>query len=276
VTDVHEGTLGPLLDSTLRVATWNLWWRFGPWEQRAEAILATLRAADADVIALQEVWEEGERNQAAELADALGYHHAYAFKYEFEGVCFGNAVLSRWPITAQEHLFLPAPPDQDEGRLILRADIDGARGPLSVFSTHLHYRLYHGHIRQEQVRALCPFIRDTAVADFPAILCGDFNAVSDSDEIRLLTGKAAVPAPPLVFRDVWELAPGDGPGLTWSNTNPYAAAEAETPARIDYIFVSWPEAGGRGHAVAARLLGDLPVGDVWASDHFGIVADLRY
>lgn len=272
----YEGTLGPLVDTTVRVATWNLWWRFGPWEQRFEPIVTTLREADPDVIALQEVWDDGGRNQAAELAAELGYHHAYAFKYEFDGVRFGNAVLSRWPLVGQDHLFLPTPPDEDEGRLVLRADIDGPRGPLSVYSTHLHYRLYHGHIRQDQVRAICPFVLETAVDGFPAVLCGDFNAVPDSDEIRLLTGRAAVPATPLVFRDVWELAPGEGPGHTWSNANPFAAEEAETPARIDYIFVAWPNAGGRGHAVSARLLGDRPVDGLWPSDHFGVVTDLRY
>jgi endonuclease/exonuclease/phosphatase family metal-dependent hydrolase len=277
VTVAHEGTLGPLVDTTVRVATWNLWWRFGPWEDRAESILATLRAADPDVIALQEVWAEGERNQAAELADALGgYHHAFAAKYEFEGVWFGNAVLSRWPIADQGHEYLPTPADEDEGRLVVRADIDGPRGALSVYSTHLHYRLFHGHVRQEQVKALCEYIRDTAVEGFPAVLCGDFNAVPDSDEIRMLTGKAAVPAPPLVFRDVWELVPGPGAGHTWANDNPFASAEAETPARIDYVFVSWPEPGGRGHATSVALLGTQPVGGVFGSDHFGLVTDLRY
>jgi endonuclease/exonuclease/phosphatase family metal-dependent hydrolase len=277
VTDAHEGTLGPLVDTTVRVATWNLWWRFGPWEQRAEPILATLRAVDADVIALQEVWAEGDRNQAADLAEALGgYHHTYAAKYEFEGVWFGNAVLSRWPIADEGRQDLPTPPDEDEGRLVVRADIDGPRGRFSVYATHLHYRLHHGPIRQDQVKAVCAYIRDTAVAGYPAVLCGDFNAAPDSDEIRMLTGKAAVPAPPLVFRDVWELVPGEGPGLTWSNDNPYAALEAETPARIDYVFVSWPEPGGRGHATSIALLGDEPVGGIFPSDHFGLVAELRY
>ena len=29
-----EGPYGPLIDTTIRVASWNLWWRFGPWEAR--------------------------------------------------------------------------------------------------------------------------------------------------------------------------------------------------------------------------------------------------
>jgi endonuclease/exonuclease/phosphatase family metal-dependent hydrolase len=273
----HEGELGALVDTTVRVATWNLWWRFGPWEQRAPAIEATLRAADPDIVLLQEVWEEGDRNQAAELAEALGgLHHAYAHKYAFYDVGFGNAVLSRWPIRAQEARHLPTPDDEDEGRLVLRVELDGPRGPLSVYCTHLHYRLHHGHIRQDQVRAVAEFVRETAVDSYPALLGGDFNAEPDSDEIRMLVGRRAVPAPPLVFRDVWTWAPGEGPGHTWDNVNPFVAAEAEPTMRIDYLFSAGPGPGGRGAPVAARLLGDRPVDGVWPSDHFGLVADLRY
>ena len=35
---------------SVRVLTWNVWWRFGPWEQRQPAILATLQKADADIV----------------------------------------------------------------------------------------------------------------------------------------------------------------------------------------------------------------------------------
>src|SRR5262245_33223956 len=47
-----------LIQSRLRVLTWNLWWRFGPWQARQPAIIATLRRIDADVIALQETWND--------------------------------------------------------------------------------------------------------------------------------------------------------------------------------------------------------------------------
>jgi len=62
----------------VQVATWNLWWRHGPWEQRMLAIKHVLRESGADVICLQEVWAEKDgREQAKELADALGFHCAY-------------------------------------------------------------------------------------------------------------------------------------------------------------------------------------------------------
>ncbi|MGY1705960.1 endonuclease/exonuclease/phosphatase family protein [Geodermatophilus sp. SYSU D00697] len=36
----------------VRVATWNVWWRFGDrWRERQDALLRTLRAVDAAVLA---------------------------------------------------------------------------------------------------------------------------------------------------------------------------------------------------------------------------------
>ncbi|MGY1689318.1 endonuclease/exonuclease/phosphatase family protein [Geodermatophilus sp. SYSU D01105] len=63
----------------VRVATWNVWWRFGDrWPERQDALLHTLRAVDADVVALQEVWGTAEASQAHELARALGLSAAFA------------------------------------------------------------------------------------------------------------------------------------------------------------------------------------------------------
>ena len=39
----------------LRVMTWNLWWRFGPWAQREVAIRSIVQAQSPDVLLLQEV-----------------------------------------------------------------------------------------------------------------------------------------------------------------------------------------------------------------------------
>jgi endonuclease/exonuclease/phosphatase family metal-dependent hydrolase len=271
-----EGPYGALLGTRLRVLTWNLWWRFGPWERRRPAIAATIRALDPDVVALQEVWgEPGGPNLAAELADELGHHHAFASRLSLDGVGFGNAVLSRWPITSSQATDLPAPPDADEQRLVLRADVDGPRGPFQVFSTHLNWRFDHSAVRQDQVRAVAEAVAAARPRTYPPVLCGDFNAVPDSDEIRVLTGRAAGPVDGLVFHDAWEVA-GDGAGWTWSNANPYAALDLEPDRRIDYVFVGWPKAGGAGHVTSCRVVGIDPVDGVVPSDHYGVLAELRY
>ena len=49
----YDPGYGPLVETRVRIATWNLWARYGPWERRAPAISATLARVDADIIGLQ-------------------------------------------------------------------------------------------------------------------------------------------------------------------------------------------------------------------------------
>jgi endonuclease/exonuclease/phosphatase family metal-dependent hydrolase len=269
-----------VVDSTMRVVTWNLWWRFGPWEARQPAILETLRRLDPDVVCLQETWEtrSGE-SQPRALADALGYRHVYAagLGLDMAEESMGNAILSRWPIAGARGAALPAPEGLDELRSILRAEIDGPRGAFEVFSTHLNWRLDQSHVRQQQVSAICEFIAGSREArSFPPILCGDFNAEADAAEIRLLTGHAAVPTPKLVFLDAWRTAGGGGPGWTWSRLNPFTATAPEPDRRIDYVFVGYPGDEARGEILSARVEGIEPQGGVQPSDHYAVCADIRY
>ena len=267
---------GPLIETRLRVLTWNLWGRFGPWEARLDAIGAALAASGADVVMLQEVWEGDGRNQAAELAATLGFSHAYAGRFTIDGVTIGNAVLSRWRIVDVETRMLPAPPELEELRVVLRTAIEGPRGPLQAYTTHLNWRFEQSAVRQEQVRSIARFVAETTDEDgYPPILAGDMNAVPDADEIRMLTGRAAPPVPGLVFHDAWEAAGAAGPGFTWTNANRWAARDLEPDRRIDYVFVGLPGRGGAGHVTSCRLVG-APVNGLVPSDHLGVLADLRY
>lgn len=265
-----------LIESRLRVATWNIWWRYGPWERRRPAIEAWLRSVDADVIALQEVWDDGRTNMAAELCRTMGYRHVYQGSERENGVGIGNAVLSRWTIGRTDWRPLPGAQESGERRCVLFAEIDGQNGAFQVFTTHLNWRLGHSHIRQQQVTEIARFVASKRPRTYPAIVCGDFNAEPDSDEIRMMTGKMACPIEGLVLRDAWRDG-GDGSGgHSWDNRNVFAQASLWPDRRIDYIFVGWPKSGGAGHVVGCRLAGDQPVDGVWPSDHFAVTADLRY
>ena len=279
----YDPGYGPLVETRLRVATWNVWGRYGPWEARLPVIVENLRAVDADIVALQEVWEEGERSQARELARALGYTEpVYAANFERDGVRSGNAVLSRWPIARHEVLVLPrrgeydAVDEEGEERLCVFAEVDGPRGAVQVFCAHLSWQWDHSAIRQEQTRAIAHFLTSTRPRRFPAVLCGDLNAEQSSDELRLLTGRASTPVPRVVLRDAWEAAGHRDPGFTWSNANPFAAASLDLDRRIDHIMVGPPKLGGVGHVLTARVAGDLTVDGMWGSDHLAVVAELRY
>ena len=284
----YDPGYGLLIESRVRIATWNVWARYGPWKARAPAIEATLRAVDADIIGLQEVWDDGTRNQARELAAALGCETAiWAPNLTFpDGVEAGNAVVSRWPIVRQEVRLLPregggARDDEGEERLVVFAEVDGPRGPIQVFCAHLSWRDDHSGVRQAQVAALCEFVRECRPRTFPAIVVGDLNSEPTSDEIRMLTGLAAVPVPGVVFRDTWRVVHGDAPatraqGYTVTNDNPFDRANLFLDQRIDYVLAGVPKLGGAGHALDVRIFGDEPVDGVFASDHYGVVAELRY
>ncbi len=265
---------GPL-ETRLSVLTWNLWWQFGPWQNRAVAIEATLAAADADVVALQEVWGDADENYAAVLAEKLGLHHFHADCMTMNGVGFGNAILSRWPIIETKGITLSGAKETGETRNALYARIDGPRGSIDAFCTHLNWRYEQSHIRQVQVREVADFVQANAAGKMPPILCGDFNAEPMSEEIRMLTGLTTAAAKGLVFHDAWAVA-GRGAGLTWDNRNPFVAAEFEPDRRIDYIFAGHPKARGRGHVTDVEIVGDAPVEGVWPSDHFGVMAKVRY
>ncbi len=261
--------------AALRVLTWNLWWWFGPWEQRLPAIVETIRRLDPDIAALQEVWVADGTSSAACVADALGYHLAVDHRLELDGVGFGNAVLARWPILETATTPLSGAEGHDEERFVLFASVDAPAGPVQVFSTHLNWRHDHSAIRQAQVREVCAAVASRRPRDYPPILCGDLNAEPDSDEVRMLTGRAAVPEPGLVFRDAWTASDGTTPGMTWSDANPYAKAEYEQERRIDYVLTGWRRDDGRGRPLSCRVVADEPIDGVWPSDHFGVLAELE-
>ena len=264
----------------MRVMTWNLWWRFGPWEARQPAIVETLRRVDADIICLQEVFETRDgQSQPRDIAEALGYSYTAAAGLDLDlgEVSFGNAVLSRWPIGDGAAQTLPAPEGLDELRSVMRAEIRGPNGPFDVFCTHLNWRLDQSHVRQLQVAAIGELIASTADGrTYPPILCGDFNAEPDATELRVLTGYDASPAEELVFFDAWRVGGDGGPGWTWSRLNPFTAADPEPDRRIDYVLVGYPGEEARGEILSARLVGEEPVGDVQPSDHYGVSAEIRY
>jgi endonuclease/exonuclease/phosphatase family metal-dependent hydrolase len=124
---------------------------------------------------------------------------------------------------------------------------------------------------------VCRVVRASSPRRFPAILCGDLNAAPDADEIRMLTGRAAVPVPGVIFRDAWAVAGAGSDGSTIAARNPFNAATLEPDTRIDYVLVGLPKLGGCGHVRRATVAGDRPGNaGLFPSDHFAVVAELRY
>jgi endonuclease/exonuclease/phosphatase family metal-dependent hydrolase len=263
---------------TLRVMTWNLWWRFGPWEERQPAIEAVVAEQRPDVLLLQEVWSDGGTSVAQRLAGALGGEAVLTTNRRADegGVGFHNAIVSRWPLGAVEERPLPRADGRPGHRRILLAEVATPWGAWPVASTHLDYQFDQSAVRQSQVAAVLDAVADRRgdpTVDLPVIVGGDFNAIPDSDEIRMITGRSAPPRPGVLLSDCWEHV-GDGPGPTWRRDNPYQVDTAWPQRRLDYVFVSWPRPKPIGSPVAAWLAGVDPVDGVVPSDHASVVVEL--
>lgn len=208
----------PLVSTTIKVATLSVWWRAFDYEKRHDSIISTLKSLNADVICLQDVWKESDKDgksQAQMIAEALDYKFAYEGKKadkDATGVSCttGSAILSRWPVAASSMKALAPGGYDDEGRLVMRAELEGPRGAIVVYCASLNSKLGQSDARIAQVKEVCNFIKaakapapkDGAPAALP-VLCGCFNASPDSDEIRMLTGKSPSAVKDLVFIDSW-------------------------------------------------------------------------
>jgi endonuclease/exonuclease/phosphatase family metal-dependent hydrolase len=260
----------------LRVVTLNIWNRGGPWESRLATIRAGLSNLEPDVVGLQEVLRPTDGDgldQAAQIADGFGYHLAFGAAFETEGVAFGNAVLSRWPIRREQTFALPKL-DAPEPRCVLFAEIDAPFGPVPFFVTHLSWRLEEGDAREAQVKAIAAHVGELCVSQgFPPIVVGDFNAAPDADEIRYMRGLCSLGSKRVYFADAFGQV-GRGDGTTFTRRNPFAADLPEPDRRIDYIFVRGDERG-RGEPLEARVCFDRPYQGVHASDHYGVSATIR-
>lgn len=270
--------------------TLNLWGAHGPWPARRRMIRALLRTEAPDVIALQEVVRPlgPGTAQADELAEGLGYKVAYAPACRLDKPFpseLGNAILTRFPI--REHRTVPLPnPHADEPRCLLYLLLSARIGVWPVFTTHLDWQPDRSEARAAQLRFIREYIEaelrvlperlPAHVRVLPPLLAGDLNAVPDAPEIGLLTragdGGAAA------FIDCFAAAGDpDAPeaGATYSPRNTCTHKKGRVPAaqRIDYLLLGADGAGAHP-VLSARLCLTEPEGDVFASDHFGVLADL--
>jgi endonuclease/exonuclease/phosphatase family metal-dependent hydrolase len=216
-------------------------------------------------------------SDADRLGQALGLYPLCTSGPPKAEQSLGNAILSRWPFAVRGQEALPGPDGAPGARRALWAVLAAPFGALPVISTHLAYRFDESSVRQTQLRAVAALaarLRPQEDDTPPVLLGGDLNAVPDSDEIRLVTGRSAPARPGLVFNDCWPQV-RDDPGHTWVRRNPHLLDSFWPERRLDYVLVSWPRPAPLGNPAQAFLIGDGPVDGVWPSDHLGVAVDLR-
>ena len=234
----------------LTVVTFNIWHNQGDWAARQPLLIETIRAANPDVIALQEVLEDaavGLPNQARTLADALGGYEMHFVSTDPEGAPrrYGNAILSRLPVLAHDATKLE-PLEDYRTAIRVRVDLDGT--PVDIVNTHLAWQQDAQAVRARQIAGLMAWLPGDGT---PLIVMGDFNAVQEDAGLNVLTGARFFSALPR--------------GAVATTLNP---AKGHPERVIDHIFV---EASQFTPGPWSRL-GDTPVNGEYPSDHFGVVA----
>jgi endonuclease/exonuclease/phosphatase family metal-dependent hydrolase len=95
--------------------------------------------------------------------------------------------------------------------------------------------------------------------------------------IRFWQGRQALGDTIVCYVDAWEDRHPGQSGHTFTPENPLVANgywRLERGRRIDYVFVRCGRHGATLAVTACERIFDRPVGGVWASDHFGLMADL--
>ncbi|KAL0459587.1 UNVERIFIED_CONTAM: hypothetical protein Slati_0585900 [Sesamum latifolium] len=133
-------------------------------------VVEVLRELNADVLALQDVKAEEEKNMKplSDLAAALGMNYVFAESWAPE---YGNAILSKWPIKRwkAQKIF-----DDTDFRNVLKATIDVPQaGEINFFCTLLDH--LDENWRMKQINSI---IQSTGV---PHILAGGLNALDETD-----------------------------------------------------------------------------------------------
>jgi len=267
-----------MTEARLKLVELNTWGRMGPWEHRLAAIRAELARLEPDVIGFQEIWDGDGGSTLDEILESGWHvHHARACEVK-PGVFVGNAIASRRAIVERDSWPL-APAAHEKGRNVVYALVATPWGRLPVFVTHLSWRFHDGACRLRQVQQIAALIGERAPVQrgelatelLPPILMGDMNAEPGSDEMRYLGG---LTGHGVYLADCFAVR-GEGAGYTWHRDNTFAALECSPNRRIDYIFVRGPDRWGRGEPLVARVAFDRPEHGVFASDHFGVYAELR-
>ncbi|MDX2010989.1 MAG: endonuclease/exonuclease/phosphatase family protein [Myxococcaceae bacterium] len=215
-----------------------------------EGIAQTLKAADADVIGLQEVdigtRRSGRVDQAAALGKALSMQHAFVAHFPYQGGRFGVALLSRHPILRAERVHVKG------SRLaLLDATVRTPHGDVRVLVVHYTVTFPFRDAKETEASSaarLAEAMTTAALAraaDGGVIVLGDMNDDTGSPTWAQFSG---------FLQDACDVK-GGGLAKTWNSALPVT--------RIDYVWAS--------RHFSIEGCGTLPGS---ASDHLPVVADL--
>ena len=224
----------PIIGDSIKVVSWNI--KFSQRVDEAINELATTpELRDADILLLQEMDEVGTQK----IAEALNYNYIYypASIHTEHGRNFGNAILSKWPISHPQKVILPRQNRfNKQKRIAARAIVRVGEADVLTYSVHTETFWLGPSGRGEQVAA----VADTVEVNYDyVVIGGDFNTITKASIVNIEAR--------LAEHDLVRLSSGAG----------YTVKIGQLRFRLDHIFGS-----------------DVPVIDTGvyreatASDHF--------
>lgn len=247
----------------MKIASYNLWDSSSGMPLRFGQLRDEIRAANADILCLQEV--EGPRMHRI-LSEDCGYPHSY------HQDAAGVSILSRWPlIEARDFEFACAALIKAPGHTLLSANV------------HLPW---NSALKRERAIAEITGALQKIPADY-TLLSGDFNCSDQSSVHRFLRGDQSLLGCEAYYFDLAEAyaeTTGTLPEPTlnfrqnprWGVVNPVNTIEVS--GRFDRIYLKNPYPGEYPQLKRFFLFGTAvsEKTQLAASDHYGVCAELEF
>ena len=279
-----KGQAGRVAGGTggIRVMTQNLLSpQHADWPRRRDVLRAGIAALRPDVLAVQEAaWAD-----PADAADLLGPGWSVVLHPGSSPDGVGAALASRRPLAVVRSVDLHVTPRVElPWSAALLVEVAAPEPIGRVVLVHHKPTWQYGSARERELQAVaCALAVEEELARAPGrwrhvVLLGDLDDAPDSAAVRFLTGRQSLDGVGVAYRDAWEAAHPDRPGHTFTPADPLVRAgemPSEAGRRIDYVMVRCGPHGPTLDVARCTRAFDAPVDGVWASDHFGVVADLR-
>ena len=259
----------------LRVLTANV---LGPanaaWQDRLPVLTRGLQQAAPDIAALQEV---PARDLGVVTALLGGGYHLTPFSHAADdGI--GGVLATRWP-----HQVLAEIDQRDQDRpgelpwaATLLVRVATPVGDVVVAHHKPSWPFPAEAARERQALAAARALEEH-VGGAHAVLLGDLDATPDAASVLFLRGRRPIDGFSVCYQDAWETVHPREPGFTFDAVNPLVRrGEVATAVsrRIDYVLVRSVAHGPTLQVVSCERLFTDPEDGVWASDHFGVLAEL--
>ena len=257
----------------------NIFGRRAGWADRRLRLIGGLRDLSPHVVTFQEAIKTEDYDQ---VVDLLGPDYQVFHQLGRASDGCGASIASRWPfevaLEADLHVTDRVDPAGWIGSLVVvEVAVPEPIGPVLVVHHKPTWQSGMELERELQAVASARLVEELLDGtDRHVVVAGDFDATPDSASVRLWTGRQSLDGMSVHYQDAWTAMHPDEPGHTFTPRNPLRsdAWKPRPGRRIDYILVRCGTHGATLDIAACELAFDQPLDGVWASDHFGVFADL--